>query len=74
MDDKGEREKRLGEALKKNLSPENYEKIIINYPDIPFENREELAGYHSSLIGHHFRTVTDEDRVVIHRKIRNADK
>jgi 4-amino-4-deoxy-L-arabinose transferase-like glycosyltransferase len=68
------RDERVKNYLLKNLSGEDYEKIIINYPDIPFENREELTGYHPKLMGHHFRTVTDEDRVVIHRKIRNVDK
>ena len=47
-----------------NLSRQNYKRIIIDYPDIPFENREDL------ILPHHFRTVTDEDRVVIFRKIK----
>lgn len=46
-----------------NIPWENYGRIVIDYPDIPFENREDPAE-------HHFRTVTDEDRVVIFRKIR----
>ncbi|MHC4337755.1 MAG: ArnT family glycosyltransferase [Planctomycetota bacterium] len=50
--------------LMHNLSRQNYERIIIDYPDIPFENREDL------ILPHHFRTVTDEDRVVIFRKIK----
>lgn len=49
--------------LLQNLSPQNYKRITIDYPDIPFENREDLQL-------HHFRTVTDEDRVVIFRKIK----
>jgi hypothetical protein len=47
-----------------NLSRQNYKRIIIDYPDIPFENREDL------ILPHHFRTVTDEDRVAIFKKIR----
>ena len=47
----------------RGISRDKYEKIVIDYPDIPHENREEPAE-------HHFRTVVDEDRVVIHRKIR----
>jgi hypothetical protein len=40
-----------------------YERITINYPDAPFENRE-------SPQEHNYRTVTDEDKVVIYKKIR----
>jgi hypothetical protein len=40
-----------------------YKRIVIDYPDITYENREEPAL-------HHFRTVVDEDRVVIFQKIR----
>ncbi len=69
------RDERVKNYLLKNLSPENYEKIIIDYPDIPFENREELAGYHTDkLSGHHFRTVTGEDRVLIHHEINKANE
>jgi 4-amino-4-deoxy-L-arabinose transferase-like glycosyltransferase len=50
-----------------NLSSEYYEKIEINYPDISYENREEPAT-------HHFRTVTNEDRVRIFHKIENVEK
>jgi 4-amino-4-deoxy-L-arabinose transferase-like glycosyltransferase len=46
-----------------NIPGNNYERIMIDYPDIPFENREDPAE-------HHFKTVTDEDKVVIFRKIR----
>lgn len=47
----------------KNIPRENYEMITINYPDIPFENRE-------SPYEHHYRTVQDENRVVIYKRIR----
>ena len=58
-----EKDAKVREYLLRNLSWYNYRKIVINYPDIPFENREELAT-------HYFRTATDEDRVVIFHKIR----
>jgi len=44
--------------------PENkFKKIVIDYPDTPFENREcpEL---------HNFKTVQDEDRVILYHKIK----
>lgn len=53
---------RVAQYLVQNLQRENYEKIVIDYPDIAFENREDPAE-------HHFRTVVDEDRVVIYRKV-----
>ena len=40
-----------------------YQRITIDYPDIPWENRE-------SPDDHHFRTVSDESPVVIFRKVR----
>ncbi len=45
----------------KTLNPTNYQRIVIGYPDIPFENREEPAL-------HQYRTDLNEDRVVIHRR------
>jgi 4-amino-4-deoxy-L-arabinose transferase-like glycosyltransferase len=47
----------------RSIPKKNYRRIIINYPDIYFENREdpELR---------HFRTVINEDRVVIFQKIK----
>ncbi len=45
------------------LPRRNYERIVINYPDTQWENRESLAW-------HNFRTVDNEDRVIIYRKIR----
>jgi len=46
-----------------NIPSHKYERIILDYPDIPFENRE-------SPTEHHYRTVENEDRVVIFRKVR----
>jgi len=41
---------------------DTYKKIEINYPDIPWENREDIDE-------HLFKTCTDEDKVVIHEKV-----
>jgi hypothetical protein len=41
---------------------DTYHKIEINYPDIPWENREDIDE-------HRFKTSTDEDKVVIYEKI-----
>jgi len=46
-----------------NINRENYQPIRIDCPDIPFENRE-------SPTEHYFKTVQDEDPVVIFKKIR----
>ena len=54
---------RVAQYLVQNLQRENYEKIVIDYPDIAFENREGPAE-------HHFRTVVDEDKVIIYRKFK----
>ena len=62
-----EKDQKVRKYLTQNLQPANYEKIVLDYPDTPFENREDPAN-------HKFRTVTNEDRVVIYRKIRNTDK
>ena len=32
--------------LKENINPKNYEVIMIDYPDIPFENRETPMFHH----------------------------
>ena len=44
-----------------SLSLKDYERIVIDYPDIPWENSEDPRN-------HHFRTVNKEQRVVIYRK------
>jgi hypothetical protein len=49
--------------LVQNVPWHQYERITINYPDAPFENRE-------SPQEHNYRTVTNEDKVVIYKKIR----
>lgn len=51
----------LTKYIIKNVPLKRYSKIIIDYPDIAFENRP--SPYH-----HRFRTAEDEDRVVIYRK------
>lgn len=45
-----------------NLNRAHYRKIVINYPDTPFENREEPAE-------HLYSTAIAEDRVVIYERI-----
>jgi hypothetical protein len=47
----------------KNIPAANYRRIVIDYPDITYENREDPAE-------HRFRTDTEEDKVVIYHKIR----
>jgi len=53
----------VGEYIAKNLRKEDYEAIKIDYPDIPYENREGPSE-------HHFRTVLNGDKVVIFKKIK----
>jgi len=45
------------------ISPDKYKEIVIDYPDITYENREGPAN-------HHFRTAVNEEKVVIRQKIR----
>jgi len=49
--------------LLQHMPEKKFKKIVIDYPDTPFENREcpEL---------HNFKTVQDEDRVILYHKIR----
>jgi 4-amino-4-deoxy-L-arabinose transferase-like glycosyltransferase len=54
---------RVKNYLIQNVPWGNYQKITIDYPDIPFENRE-------SPIEHRYRTVKDADRVVIYKRVR----
>jgi len=49
--------------LTNNVEWNRYRAITINYPDIPWENRE-------SPNGHLFRTYTDEDKVVIYERVK----
>lgn len=48
-------------TIVKNTGKNKYKKIVINYPDIPYENRESPSE-------HRFRTDTKEEKVVIYRK------
>jgi hypothetical protein len=54
---------KVKQYLLENLPLKNYERVILDYPDTPFENRENPDE-------HHFRTVKNEDKVVILKKIR----
>lgn len=58
-----EKDRMVKRYLIQNVSWHQYQRIIINYPDTPFENRENPQE-------HRFRTLTNEDRVIIYRKIR----
>jgi hypothetical protein len=59
-----DKDRQVRKYLIENLpAPQNYERIVIDYPDIPFENREGPEE-------HHFRTVVNEDRVVIFHRIK----
>jgi hypothetical protein len=53
------KDKKVREYLMQNVSWSQYERIPLDYPDLPFENRE-------SPQEHRYRTDTDEDRVVIY--------
>ena len=55
-------DKKIGEYLSDNIPLKTYRKITIDYPDIPFENRERPDA-------HLFRTVTNERKVVIYERI-----
>ena len=49
--------------LVENLPWYAFQKITIDYPDLPWENRETPSE-------HHYRTVTNEDKVAIYRRIK----
>ena len=49
--------------LMRNVKWRNYQRIVLDYPDTPFENRE-------SPDEHLFRTATDYPPVVLYKKIR----
>ena len=49
--------------LARNINWRNYQRIVLKYPDTPFENRE-------SPYEHLYRTATDYPPVVIYKKIR----
>ena len=54
---------RVRDYLVKNVEWSNCRAITINYPDIPWENRE-------SPNAHLFRTYTNEDKVVIYERVK----
>jgi len=54
---------RVREYLMQNVPWQHYQRIVINYPDTPFQNRE-------SPQEHLYRTATKEDRVVIYKRIK----
>jgi 4-amino-4-deoxy-L-arabinose transferase-like glycosyltransferase len=54
---------RVKERLLKNIEWDRYRKIVLNYPDILWENREGPGN-------HLFRTRKNEDRVIIHERIK----
>jgi 4-amino-4-deoxy-L-arabinose transferase-like glycosyltransferase len=45
-----------------NIDASKYKKIEINYPDTPWQNREDPGG-------HYFRTRTSENKVVIYERV-----
>jgi hypothetical protein len=49
--------------LVENLPWYAFQKMTIDYPDLPWENRETPSE-------HHYRTVTNEDKVAIYRRIK----
>lgn len=56
-------ERRVRRYMQENLVGVRYTRIVLDgYPDIPWENREEPGQ-------HHFRTVTNEDPVVIYKRV-----
>jgi 4-amino-4-deoxy-L-arabinose transferase-like glycosyltransferase len=54
---------KMAKYLNNNIDWNRYRKIEINYPDIPYENREDPGE-------HLFRTCTTADKVVIHERIK----
>ncbi|MDD5284681.1 MAG: glycosyltransferase family 39 protein [Desulfuromonadaceae bacterium] len=58
-----EKDDKVRQYLEQNIDPNNYRGIRINSPDIPFENRESPGE-------HLYRTVQNEEPVVIYQKIR----
>jgi 4-amino-4-deoxy-L-arabinose transferase-like glycosyltransferase len=60
-----EKDRAVAEALQRLVPWDRYRKVEIDAPDAPFENREDLSN-------HHFRTPTDEPRVVIYERLPGA--
>jgi len=57
----GKRDYKVKRYLDQNIAWGRYDKITIDYPDAPFEDREDPAW-------HQYKTPVNEDRVVIYRR------
>lgn len=53
---------KVREYLRQNVPWHKYQRIVIDYPDIPFENREDLKK-------RHYKTVQNQDKVVIYQRV-----
>ena len=51
----------MTQYLKNNIRLENFRRIVIDYPDMAYENRESPGN-------HTFRIDTDENKVVIYER------
>jgi 4-amino-4-deoxy-L-arabinose transferase-like glycosyltransferase len=59
----GKRDGKVKQHLEQNLDRDNYRRILLNFPDTQFENREELDA-------HRFRTAKGVPPVIVFQKIR----
>lgn len=59
-----EKDFRVKQYLINNLKGLPYQKSVIDYPDIPFENREDP-------VNHRFKTSKDVDKVIIYKRVEN---
>ena len=57
-----DRDEAVAQYLKNNIRLENFRKIVIDYPDMAYENRESPGN-------HTFRTDTNEHKVVIYERM-----
>jgi 4-amino-4-deoxy-L-arabinose transferase-like glycosyltransferase len=57
-----DRDEAVTQYLKNNIRLENFRKIVIDYPDMAYENRESPGN-------HTFRIDTDENKVVIYERM-----
>ena len=57
-----DKDRKVGDYLIDNIQWDRYRRIVIDYPDIMFENRESPGS-------HLFRTDKDEERIVIFERI-----
>ena len=58
-----EKDFKVRQYLLKHVPWDDYQQIRISYPDIPYQNRE-------SPYEHRYRTVTNEDRVVLYKRMK----